>query len=349
MLYTKFVRTNRSNTHEGTKARIARGTNTHERRGRTHGTAHGRVRTRTRHAHASRRFTHDYARIGTARTAAAHGRRSQVTGRLSRFVISSAARSRRSQSQVAGTRIRHTNTNRTNTGTNRTGRITNRTGAGTNRTDTHTNRTGTGTRTQVAADSHSYRSRRGGQEQEQPRVTREQGQRQGSAQVPARSTQPRAGAGQEQEQEQTYGTGHRSRRGGHDTTRHDTERHGDTTRYRYIRYIRYDTITYDTHETHETGSRSRIRYACERITNLVRYARHAWHSTAARHGRQTDARHTAARIRTVNSQTVSGSHGKRQTVSGICKKRPGGGVNWIHFPFGGAAENVVCNRQLIYI
>jgi hypothetical protein len=218
-------------------------------------------------------------------------------------VISSAARSRRSQSQsqVAGTRIQHTNTNRTNTGTNRTGRITNRTGAGTNRT----------ARRIAQAREHVHRSRS------------RQSQLQGTG---AGTGTQSTGAGQGQGQEQAYGTGHRSRRGGHDTIRHDTTRYDTDT---------YDTITHDTRETHETGSRSRIRYACERITNHVRYARHAWHSAAAQHSRQTDARHTAARIRTVNSQTVSGSHGKRQTVSGICKKRPGGGVNWIHFPFGG--------------
>jgi hypothetical protein len=247
-------------------------------------------------------------------------------------VISSAARSRRSQSLVAGTRIQHTNTNRTNTGTNRTGRITNRTGAGTNRTDTHTNRTGTGTRTQVAADSHSYRAQAQGAGAAGSHAWTGTGAGigTGTSTQHAAESRSRTGAGQAQV------TGH----GAEDTTRHG--RHGYTIRYDTIRhdtirhrYIRYDTITHDTRETHETGSRSRIRYACERITNHVRYARHAWHSAAAQHSRQTDARHTAARIRTVNSQTVSGSHGKRQTVSGICKKRPGGGVNWIHFPFGG--------------
>jgi hypothetical protein len=241
-------------------------------------------------------------------------------------VISSAARSRRSQSLVAGTRIQHTNTNRTNTGTNRTGRITNRTGAGTNRTDTHTNRTGTGTRTQVAADSHSYRAQAQGAGAAGSRVDRHRSIGTGTSTQHAAESRSRTGAGQAQV------TGH----GAEDTTRHDTIpihtiRH-DTTRHDTDTY---DTITHDTRETHEAGSRSRIRYACERITNHVRYARHAWHSAAAQHSRQTDARHTAARIRTVNSQTVSGSHGKRQTVSGICKKRPGGGVNWIHFPFGG--------------
>ena len=79
MLYTKFVRTNRSNTHERTN----RTWHEYAREAKAHDTAHDRVWTRTRHAHASRRFTHDYARIGTARTAAAHdhSRRSQVTGR----------------------------------------------------------------------------------------------------------------------------------------------------------------------------------------------------------------------------------------------------------------------------
>jgi hypothetical protein len=147
MLYTKFVRTNRT-WHE------------YAREARAQGTAHRRVRTRTRHAQTSCRFTHDYARIGTARTAAAHGhsRRAQVTVAGHGKVITICDKLGSTQSQVAGTRIQHTNTNRTNTDTNRTGRITNRTGAGTNRTDTHTNRTGTGTRTQVAADSHSYRA-----------------------------------------------------------------------------------------------------------------------------------------------------------------------------------------------
>jgi hypothetical protein len=199
MLYTKFVRTNRT-WHE------------YAREARAQGTAHRRVRTRTRHAQTSCRFTHDYARIGTARTAAAHGhsRRAQVTVAGHGKVITICDKLGSTQSQVAGTRIQHTNTNRTNTDTNRTGRITNRTGAGTNRTDTHTNRTATMPRLQgTGAGGRSSRE-------------------------------------QEQGQEQAYGTGHGSRRGGHDTARHVATRHDSATRHDTIRYryIRYDTIRY---------------------------------------------------------------------------------------------------------
>jgi hypothetical protein len=234
-------------------------------------------------------------------------------------VISSAARSRRSQAHASSTRTRIARTRHESYGTDhesyRSRHESHRYAYESRR---HGNTyTGRSRQSQLQGTGAGSRSSR------QSRVNRTgAGIGTGTSTQHAAESRSRAGTG--------AGMQHRSqvtaRRTRHDTIRHDTIR---------PRYIRYDTITYDTHETHETGSRSRIRYACERITNHVRYARHAWHSAAAQHSRQTDARHTAARIRTVNSQTVSGSHGKRQTVSGICKKRPGGGVNWIHFPFGG--------------
>jgi hypothetical protein len=282
MLYTKFVRTNRSNTHERTNrtwheyAREARALAQHT-------DACGHARDTHTHPAGLRTITHESVRHAQPQhtvTVVGHrsGRRSQATGRLSRFVISSAARSRRSQAP-ADTRIQHTNTNRTNTDTNRTGRITNRTGAGTNRTDTHTNRTGTGTRTQVAADSHSY-STVGSRSSWQSRADRHRSRDRHRYQHAARS--------REQEQDrsrgrQACGTGHRSRRGGHDTTRHGH----DTIRYRYTA-TRYDTDTYDTIRSrtiHARRTRQAAGHAYDTHVNALRitYDTHDTHGTAPQH------------------------------------------------------------------
>jgi hypothetical protein len=127
----------------------------------------------------------------------------------------------------------------------------------------YANRTGTGTRTQVAADSHSYRAQAqgAGAQVAADRVTREQAQEQGSAQVPARSTQPRAGAGQEQEQ--AWRSQVTARRTRHDTT----ERHG--TRHDTIRYTRYDTIPIHTirydHARYTRDARDR-----QQVTHTIR-------------------------------------------------------------------------------
>jgi hypothetical protein len=278
MLYTKFVRTNRSNTHEGTN----RTWHEYAREARAQGTAHGRVRTRTRHAHASRRFTHDYARIGTARTAAAHGhsRRAQVAGHRGK-VITICDKLGSTQSQVAVAGRRHTH-------------------------PAHEHESHEHGHESYGTDHESYRSRHeshryayeshrhgntytGRSRQSQLQVTGA-GSRssrgshanrtgQGSAQVPARSTQPRAGAGQEQDR---VGMRHRSQVTAR-RTRHDTS--GNTARHRYTRYDTIPIHTIRSRTIHARRTRQAAGHAYDTHVNALRitYDTHDTHGTAPQH------------------------------------------------------------------
>ena len=78
------------------------------------------------------------------------------------------------------------------------------------------------------------------------------------------------------------------------TTRHDTRQY-DTTRSDPAR---------DVIQAHETGNRSRIRYACNRITYGKAMARSGMARSGSTRRRQTRPRYGAARIRLANCQTV---------------------------------------------
>jgi hypothetical protein len=228
-----------------------------------------------------------------------HTRIPQVYARLRTKRYDTHSRGTRAQTQVAvagrshaastRTRIARTQTRIVRDGiTNRTHADTNRTdtstGTGTRHADTHTNRTGTGTRTQAQptaaatgrgkviticdklGSTQSQVTAAGRRAQAQPTVAREQGQEQeqGSAHVPARSTQPRAGAGQ-----------------GHDTTRHVHEARSRTIHARRTRQAAghaYDThahalrITYGTYDTHGTAQRHGTARRPTRSTRLHAYA-----------------------------------------------------------------------------
>jgi hypothetical protein len=241
MLYTKFVRTNRSNTHEYAREAKARGT-----AARSHTDAH---ETRTR-------IPRVYARLRTNR----HGTHSRST---------------RSQSQVTGRGPRSRSSTRTRIARTRTrivrDGIANRIHADTNgRAPARVQVGVTQIRIRIArAQEHVQRHSR----QPQPQVAGRLSRSVISSAARSRRAQER-GRGRHAAQV----TGHSAE----NTTRHRaTLRHSTT--------ARYDTIR---HDTRETGSRSRIRYACERITN--RYNTRGTHGTAPQHSTaHRSARNTA--------------------------------------------------------